>query len=310
MLDTLITPSDDWQVLAGLVSIIVSTLICWALARGMRSYARHVPLRSFTVRRAKRALSRRFTSPTMVRLVGSLRYRPAARILLAQMRPQPFGPRLFLYAWAVARCAITPEELEIVALEIMKHGVPCYGLVINIMQSSSLSMEAWCQKWLGESDPRFQYLALLMGTIAPLPASHYTEFLSHPNINYRTLAWQNTLVTSHHPHPHLVSRLMGDPSWQVRAIGARLLGQWDTEDIALHLQNGLQDRHWWVRHNSAESLARMTDWGQPILFQSIAHDDRFAKDAAHDALRQIDERYSDLFLDGQMVPRIRKHAHG
>lgn len=76
--------------------------------------------------------------------------------------------------------------------------------------------------------------------------------------------------------------------WRVRAKSMTALA--DIADIGSLgiLSGGLNDPEWWVRRNAAAALARVRG-GTDRLYDAIAGDDRFAADAAAEALADVGE---------------------
>jgi HEAT repeat protein len=73
------------------------------------------------------------------------------------------------------------------------------------------------------------------------------------------------------------------PDWRLRAKSATSLGQIGDPSINKALSKGMEDPNWWVRRNSAAALASLHG-GEDILFEAVSWDDRFARDAAAEAL--------------------------
>jgi HEAT repeat protein len=73
------------------------------------------------------------------------------------------------------------------------------------------------------------------------------------------------------------------PDWRLRAKSATSLGHIGDPSVNRALSRGLEDANWWVRRNSAAALASLHG-GEDLLFEAISWDDRFARDAAAEAL--------------------------
>jgi HEAT repeat protein len=61
------------------------------------------------------------------------------------------------------------------------------------------------------------------------------------------------------------------------------LGQIGDPSVNKALSKAMEDSNWWVRRNSASALASIHG-GVDLLFEAISSDDRFARDAAAEAL--------------------------
>lgn len=76
--------------------------------------------------------------------------------------------------------------------------------------------------------------------------------------------------------------------WRIRAKAATALGELrDTGSLDL-LANSLTDPAWWVRRNSAAALAAIPG-GTALLYEALSSADRFAADAAAEALVDMGE---------------------
>jgi HEAT repeat protein len=73
------------------------------------------------------------------------------------------------------------------------------------------------------------------------------------------------------------------PDWRLRAKAATSLRQIGDPSVNKALARGMEDVNWWVRRNSASALASIHG-GEELLFDAISSDDRFARDAAAEAL--------------------------
>jgi HEAT repeat protein len=74
--------------------------------------------------------------------------------------------------------------------------------------------------------------------------------------------------------------------WRVRAKAAAALGDIGDGAAAPTLAAGLTDENWWVRRNSAASLASLPG-GHDHLYAALRSPDRFARDAAAEALADV-----------------------
>jgi len=73
------------------------------------------------------------------------------------------------------------------------------------------------------------------------------------------------------------------PDWRLRAKAATSLGEIGDPSVAAALSAGLEDENWWVRRNSAAAL-NLLPGGDDSLIAALGSDDRFARDAAAEAL--------------------------
>jgi HEAT repeat protein len=73
------------------------------------------------------------------------------------------------------------------------------------------------------------------------------------------------------------------PDWRLRAKAATSMGEIGDPSVIATLAGGLHDENWWVRRNSAAALAALPA-GEATLIGAVQSADRFARDAAAEAL--------------------------
>ncbi len=88
-----------------------------------------------------------------------------------------------------------------------------------------------------------------------------------------------------------LSEMLTSPHWELRAKAATALGSIGDEWATPLLVSSLRDPDWWVRRNSAAAIARMPA-GIQTLYEALASPDRFAADAAAEALANAGELIS------------------
>ena len=87
--------------------------------------------------------------------------------------------------------------------------------------------------------------------------------------------------------PRLEEALASD-DWRIRAQAATALGKIGDPEVIETLATALTDLNWWVRRNSAAALAERPG-GTDELYRTLALGDRFARDAAAEALADCGE---------------------
>lgn len=83
-------------------------------------------------------------------------------------------------------------------------------------------------------------------------------------------------------------RMFLSDDWRVRAKTARAFAEIGDPSVLPILATGLADPSWWTRRNSAASLAALPG-GIDFLYQAMRSADRFARDAAAEALADCGE---------------------
>ncbi|MFO7300172.1 MAG: HEAT repeat domain-containing protein [Actinomycetes bacterium] len=104
-----------------------------------------------------------------------------------------------------------------------------------------------------------------------------------------TIAALDALGSLGHPMAAPVMRTAAtNPDWRIRAKVVTALGQVGDVGALEVLATALTDESWWVRRNAAAALGAVPG-GLDRLYEAVAGDDRFASDAAMEALVDIGE---------------------
>lgn len=83
----------------------------------------------------------------------------------------------------------------------------------------------------------------------------------------------------------ILSELLGDPEWYVRAAATKAFEHVRADDGVLEtLSRSLSDSAWWVRANAANALTRQGEPGTELLLNAVEGADAYARDAALAAL--------------------------
>jgi HEAT repeat protein len=85
--------------------------------------------------------------------------------------------------------------------------------------------------------------------------------------------------------------LLDDEAWQLRAKAASAIGGIGDPDAIPRVFGPLRDENWWVRRSAAGALARMPG-GIDALYAALEDEDRYAADAAAEALTDAGELVS------------------
>lgn len=129
-------------------------------------------------------------------------------------------------------------------------------------------------------------LATIGDRDAVMPLIDMLKEIMDPEVTIATIGALGALG-SPQAIPSLLS-LTSSPDWRVRAKVATALGDIGEPSLIPMLAVGLTDQNWWVRRNSAAALARMPG-GTVALHEALHSIDRFARDAAVEALAAIGE---------------------
>lgn len=134
---------------------------------------------------------------------------------------------------------------------------------------------------------RRAFAAEVIGGVAGADEVGYlAEALMDDDLDVRARA-ADSLGKLRHPssRPSLLLALE-DPQWEVRAQAAKALGRIGEEEDAPRLAEKLRDPQWWVRNNAAAALREMGESGEGSLVGALWDEDRFAREAAAQALEE------------------------
>ena len=90
-----------------------------------------------------------------------------------------------------------------------------------------------------------------------------------------------------HPDPDLLSVLLEDGHWNVRANAAKAVGDALLTELDHKLTPLLRDRVWWVRQSAALALGQLGRSSVAVLRPMLHDDDRFARNKAAEVLVEV-----------------------
>lgn len=99
-------------------------------------------------------------------------------------------------------------------------------------------------------------------------------------------------------------RMIQSDDWRIRAKTARAFSEIGDPSINPILRQGLVDESWWMRRNSAAALGSLPG-GIDYLYEALESADKFARDAASEALADAGELVAarDRLESGQGTER-------
>lgn len=133
----------------------------------------------------------------------------------------------------------------------------------------------------------YEMLSNLAFQIKPIGLVHQDIYAS--NLELRLAAMMYLSIHDVPAATTLLLTFIEDPLWQVRARAVKLLGNIGDPAYAELLEVGLHDSEWWVRMNTAETLARLGVRGVRVLKRQTVKADRFAYEAAREVLTTLPE---------------------
>ncbi len=138
-----------------------------------------------------------------------------------------------------------------------------------------------------ENPRRRAFAAEVMGGIGgEEEAARLVEKLGDVEADVRARAAASLGRMRHRPARPGLLRALDDPAWEVRAQAVRALGAIGEEEDAACMAKSLRDSEWWVRNSAASALREMGEAGEGPLIRMLWDDDRFAREAAAQALEE------------------------
>ncbi len=92
--------------------------------------------------------------------LGIMRSKQAAPILLHELKQQPFGTSLFIYARSLALCARSTDDWERMVMEIVKHRKPVHEITAAILEETGGDMTELMDRLLSNKNPQAKQIAL------------------------------------------------------------------------------------------------------------------------------------------------------
>lgn len=138
-----------------------------------------------------------------------------------------------------------------------------------------------------ESDPYLQKICL------DLLANHLDKKLDHDLVltllstNHKELKLSALRALAYLQLPQtlkILSHCLQDPSWEIRALAAKLTGDGKFVEAKTELEQVIQDPSWWVRRNAGMALLALGVVGHNSLLALKNHDDPYVRDSADLAL--------------------------
>ncbi|MFI4956573.1 MAG: HEAT repeat domain-containing protein [Gammaproteobacteria bacterium] len=178
-----------------------------------------------------------------------------------------------------------PESSRIIVIErlLMEEDAYvkcfCYAIMMHFPPAESLS----------------EKLTRIVKTLTTqvLPPFHIIQHLSEAiprdlDSNVLDLKLAALKYAGHNPgYYHFVPKYLNAPEWQLRAAAAKIVGNMHDVSESDALASLLRDKEWWVRIRAAQSLVSLGRTGIQILKSQSPNIDKYAYEAANQALLDI-----------------------
>lgn len=147
-----------------------------------------------------------------------------------------------------------------------------------------------------DEDPfRRAFAAEILGVVGGAEEAVLLErALEDPHVDVRARAASSLGNMRSYRSRAALRRALDDPAWEVRCQAAAALGKLGDAEDAEVLAAAMRDATWWVRRNAALALQEMGEAGESALERVLWDEDRFAREAAVQALEEsgIVERWA------------------
>ena len=289
------TPEGRLEAMPGIVSAVTGRWselaaeeIC-QLELSLRLEVLHALEQSGVVQKYTREAQSRFkwTRAHALRVLGELKLPQSAPALLHALEDHDHDVRL-VAARSLGRMKLQAAEEALVGV-LGKHdqavsariaaiciemGPRTAPLLIKTMRDGSPKARFWAARILGEiGDPRS------VRSLGDAVLDADPEVRSAASWALGRLADPSAAM--------LVEPLLHDPVWYVRAHAADTLGRIGGATYTTRLASALGDRSWWVRRNALDALVRIGPESKSALLVALEGEDRFARDAAVEALGSL-----------------------
>ncbi|OXM82836.1 HEAT repeat domain-containing protein [Paenibacillus rigui] len=247
-------------------------------------------------------------------LLGVMRAAECTETLLALLERETAESTAFVIGRAAAKCAQKPEELHKLIALLAKQHPQARQLIADIISSSSVDAVPVYHEMLDtESDETLLLLALtgLSGSNRPSSVTSLERLISSDAKEVRVRAAKLLLNDPHLLLPGRVSELLAHPDWEIRAAAAKAIGAHQLLFDMEPLKASLTDEQWWVRYNSAQSLARLGLEGFKALCETAhAAPSESLLDATWDAIHEkMDQAIAAAAEEVRHIPFLNEMSH-
>ena len=223
----------------------------------------------------------------------------------------PDGYRALGLAWSAMGNAQSPGELEGIVVTLLARRRPPYHFIAALLDAAVQQDGAVFSRILSEHHIRLRHLGLVgLSRATAVPPSLRPILLAEygSTDESRHVAAVRPLLATYAREPgpprDLLSMLVTDADWRVRAATASVLARWPSPPVVAFLRQLLGDPRWPVRHAAAHSLASFGNLGWRALHLSLQSRDPFEADMAGDAVDHL------AAITASIAPRVSEPLGG
>ncbi|WP_126427002.1 HEAT repeat domain-containing protein [Brevibacillus marinus] len=203
--------------------------------------------------------------------VGTMRSRQAVPVLRQLLKKSGDDSTRLIIAQALARCAQHLDDLREMVRVLTRSGKNCHAFIVEILRDSEIDCTPLFFEFLREKDHNLLKIALLGLSAHALPNVESTlHSLTHADDKeVRMKAVQLLCRDARNLSDAAVRRFLRHQDWEIRAIAAQAIGELGLQAYIPLLKEAVGDPVWWVRSNSAHSLAKLGIEGFTALCEIV-----------------------------------------
>ena len=203
--------------------------------------------------------------------VGTMRSRQAVPVLRQLLKKSGDDSTRIIVAQALARCAQHLDDLREMVRVLTGSGKNCHAFIAEILRDSQIDCTPLFFEFLREKDHNLLKIALLGLSAHALPNVESTlHSLTHAeDKEVRMKAVQLLCRDARNLSDAAVRRFLRHQDWEIRAIAAQAIGELGLQVYIPLLKEAVGDPVWWVRSNSAHSLAKLGIEGFTALCEIV-----------------------------------------
>ncbi|AWB45148.1 hypothetical protein DCC85_13545 [Paenibacillus sp. CAA11] len=214
--------------------------------------------------------------------LGEMRASAAAPRLLEMLNKQKYSPLSIVLARAAAKCAENEEQLRQMLHGLLRHGKPIHHMAADVLLETRLDASKMLLRLLDDENQDFVKVGLvaMWGQAVPEVVPALDRLVGAKQHDVRAQAVKLYLSSNPVLKDETIAQLMSDKDPEVRAAVAKALGSMHAAGSIPLLRSALRDEDWWVRNNSAESLASLGETGFEVLCEMAQRGSGVERDTA------------------------------
>lgn len=232
--------------------------------------------------------------------LGMMRSGKAVEGLLHLLKKSDFDSTIFIIARAIAKCARSEKDLRQMVELLAAHRKNCHQLIVDILGDSHLDTGPLLVSFLKEEDADLIKIGLigLSSHAQPNMDPILHELVDSADKEVRIKVVKLLCRDVRYLTDKNVNLFMTHPDWELRSIMAKAIGALGLSQYIPLLKRAVKDPHWWVAHNSTNSLAQLQVEGFMALCAIMEEEkDSRVREMAHQVVQKELERGKHNLVD-------------